>query len=250
MRLPDLTQFIRDTVHAWNVRRAHWKERQAIHRLDPRDVPDAERELLRIHDEVADPSLRRQEIHSLFEKLRDRIKCNGENIRTDVRDRYARRIEGLHAKILAPDFPVNSLTIDHALRREKARAMYNSEKMRVEVQAIPEVSNSQRMAAFFLMLLSYFGNYLNVQIFLGTDFLGSELSTMVATAVAAAGLTIGEVVALFIFMIFTGRYKILSLKVIGFASAVCLLVGLVMLILARTELAAVASHVPAIGFVE
>lgn len=240
MTFPELKDYMGKLIN-------DWRERRAIRGLDPRDMPDAERGLLKIREENCDPWRRREEVHVLFESLRDRIKSAAEKLRREIRDRFDQRIADLEEKVLAPDFPVYHISVDHALKSEKARAMANVEQMKVDVQEIPEVSNGQRAAAAFLMILSFFGNYLTVTLFVG-DFLGNDTLTLAATAVISAVLSLAEVVGLYILVLFMGRWKIPALKVLGFVSAGLLVAGVVMLVLARSEIGAVATQATNIGF--
>jgi len=240
MTFPELNEYLRERFN-------EWRERRAIQRLDSRDMPDAERGLIKIREENSDLGQRREDIHLLFELLRNRIKSSAEKLRCEICDRFDQRIAGLEDKILSPNFPVYHISVNHALKSEKARAMANVERMRVDVQEIPEVSNGQRLAAVFLMVLSFFGNYLTVTLFVG-DFLGNEVLTMAATAVISAVLSLAEVVGLYILALFMGRWKVTALKVLGFVSAGLLVAGIVMLVLARTEIGAVATQATNSGF--
>lgn len=217
--------------------------------LAPGHVPTAVLTTREIEEEP-DPQTRRKELGDLFLGLRQQVRSEAQTQREEALATCRDRIAKHKRKILPPDIPGGCITVDGDKLAEKAKARWNADTLKEEIGAYPEISAGHRRMAMLLLLLSLLANWMTVTQFLGADWLGNESMSVAATASVALLLTVAELVGFGLVTVFVpDQFKLFIMKGIGVLGAVSLLLGLLLLILGRSELGSAVTQTP-LGIVQ
>jgi hypothetical protein len=208
--------------------------------LDVIDMTDRREKLRRTREIFA--HLRKEELHVPHQQ--EIADCQAE---------YLAQIEKSAANILAPDFPMARIAINHDRLEQKARAKLTLQSLEEEIMLLPQINTFHLFAALLGVLVSTIANYMTIASKFGNDWIGgNEIVTAICNIFFSLLLNLFEAIGLYLFLHFIPqRYGKSLARLFGIIGSLLIVFSIVLMIFSRTEIGStIMTGAQALGKVE
>lgn len=179
-----------------------------------------------------------QKVRGIFDTLRKGINDPCREKIAGCRAEVLDEIEQAAENVLAPDFPLPRISIDHTLLEEKTKARITLLGLEERIEGIPHTKKSFLYLACLGLLFSAFSNFWTFSMLLGTDWIGgNEILTTLVNGLISLLFMIFEIIGLYLFLHFTPKkYSSGLARLFGLIGAAILVLSIVSMVLSRTEI--------------
>lgn len=207
-----------------------------VRRLPGAMQASAMHDLLEIID-IPDRQTKIRLTREIFSSFKRQLEPAYEQDICDCRNDYSTMLEKVQPNVMAPNFPVLSLSINHAVLEQKVKAKITLQTLEEEVLSIPSTSKFLLWAAVMGILLSAVANFMTINMNLGNDWMGgNELLSTCGNAFFALLLIVFEAIGLYLLMHFMPRKAGNGLgRLCGIIGAVIIVISICIIIFSRAE---------------
>jgi hypothetical protein len=222
-----------------NLTRYYQKRRlkRLVHQL-PADVQSTVlHKLLSIMD-IPDRLRKVNLTREIFRPYKELLEPAYEKKISDCRMESSAMLEKVQANVLAPNFPITHVEINHTLLDRKVKAKLTLQTLEEEVLAIPRTNKMHLFAAGFGILLSVMANFMTINMKLGNDWIGgNEILSTAGNIFVSLMLIVFEAIGLYILLHFMPRKTGNGLaRFFGIIGAILIVLSVCTIIFSRAEI--------------
>lgn len=194
-------------------------------------------DLLEIID-IPDRRERVRKIREIFRPFKEQLESPYEQKVSDCRKEYSEMLDKTAANVIAPDFPMACISINHDSLEQKAKAKLTLQSLEDELMDLPYINYFHLFAAFLCVLLSTVANFMTISAKFGNDWMGgSDLVTGICNGFFSLLLNVFEAIGLYLLLHFMPkRYGKGFARLLGIIGALVLVISICITIFARTEI--------------
>ncbi len=157
---------------------------------------------------------------------------------SDCRKEYSEMLDKAASNVIAPNFPMPHISINHSVLEQKVKAKLTLQSLEEEIMDIPRTNNFHLFAAVLGILLSAIANFMTLNMKLGNDWLGgNEILSTGVNGLFSLLLIIFEAIGLYLLMHFMPRKSGHGLgRLFGIIGAIVLVISVCIIIFSRAEI--------------
>ena len=189
----------------------------------------------------------------IFRPYREQIETPYEQKVSDCRKEYSEMLDKAQSKVLAPNFPMPHISINHSILEQKVKAKLTLQSLEEEIMEIPQMNSFHLFAAVLGILLSAIANFMTLNMKLGNDWIGgNEMLSTLGNGLFSLLLIVFEAIGLYLLMHFMPRKSGHGLgRLFGIIGAIVIVVSTCIIIFSRAEIGTIAmTTVQDVGKVE
>ncbi|MEW6419931.1 MAG: hypothetical protein AB1480_17755 [Nitrospirota bacterium] len=189
----------------------------------------------------------------IFGPYKKQILAPYEQKMSDYCKEYSKMLDKARSNIIAPNFPMLHISINHDILEQKVKAKLTLQSLEEEIMAIPRMNKFHLFAAVLGILLSAIANFITLNMKLGNDwFGGNEVLSTCGNGLFSLLLIVFEAIGLYLLMHFMPRKLGHGLgRLIGIIGAIIIVISICIIIFSRAEIGTTAiTTVHDIGKVE
>lgn len=174
----------------------------------------------------------------IFQPYKESLKPAYEQKISDCLMESSAMLETVQSNVIAPNFPMTHIEINHDLLDQKVKAKLELQALEKEVLAIPRTNNMHYFAAGFGILLSVVANFMTINTKLGNDWIGgNEMLSTICNMFFALMLIIFEAIGLYLLFHFMPRKAGNGLgRLCGIIGAILIVLSVCTIIFSRAEI--------------
>jgi hypothetical protein len=174
----------------------------------------------------------------IFRPYKEQLDPHYEQKISDCRKEYSEMLDKAASNVIAPNFPMPLISINHDLLEQKVKAKLTLQALEEEIMSIPQTNGFHLFAAVLGILLSAIANFMTLNMKLGNDWIGgNEILSTVGNGLFSLLLIIFEAIGLYLLMHFMPKKSGHGLgRLFGLAGALVIVISICMIILSRAEI--------------
>lgn len=174
----------------------------------------------------------------IFRPYREQLDPTYEQKIADCRKDYSAMLDKVQSNVIAPNFPMPHISINHDVLEQKAKSKMTLQTLEEDIMDVPKLPNSFLYFSLLGLVLATVANYMLLSDKLGRDWVGGS-DTLTALCNGFFSLLTDILVAISLSFIMHNMSKRAAngfAKLIGFIGAILLIGSICVMVLARTEI--------------
>lgn len=157
---------------------------------------------------------------------------------SDCRKEYSEMLDKAQSNVIAPNFPMPHISINHSVLEQKVKAKLTLQALEEEIMDIPQTNKFHIFAAVLGILLSAIANFMTLNMKLGNDWIGgNEMLSTGGNGLFSLLLIVFEAIGLYLLMHFIPRRAGHGLgRLFGIIGAIVLVISVCIIIFSRAEI--------------
>jgi hypothetical protein len=232
-----MIETIKMIIHS--LTRYHQKHRiRKLVRQLPGDMQSAVmHDLLGVID-ISDRMEKVRRTREIFRPYKEQLEAPYEQRVSDCRKEYSDLLDKAQSNVIAPNFPMPHISINHNVLEQKAKAKITLQTLEEDIMDVPKFPDSFLYFSLLGIVLATVANYMLLSDKFGRDWVGgSETVTAICNGFFSLLLDMLVAIALSYFMhIMPKRASNGFAKLVGIIGAILFIISVCITVLARTEI--------------
>ncbi len=174
----------------------------------------------------------------IFRPYKEQLETPYKQKVSDCRKEYSEMLGLAQSNVLAPNFPMPHISINHSVLEQKVKAKLTLQALEEEIMDIPQTNKFHLFAAVLGIFFSGIANFITLNMKLGNDWIGgNELLSTVGNGLFSLLLIIFEAIGLYLLMHFMPRKSGHGLgRLFGIIGAIVIVISICIIIFSRAEI--------------
>lgn len=174
----------------------------------------------------------------IFRPYKEQLEAPYEQKVSDCRKEYSEMLDKAQSNVIAPNFPMPHVAINHSVLEQKVKAKLTLQALEEDIMGIPQMNGFHLFAAVLGIILSAIANFTTLNMKLGNDWIGgNEVLSTAGNGLFSLLLIIFEAIGLYLLMHFMPRKSGHGLgRLFGIIGAIVIVISICIIIFSRAEI--------------